>query len=257
MLPKSPSVPADRQWPPHTPRRSPASHTPDRGSRFSLPDYVAAAERHRLAQDLHDTVTQTIFSASLIADSLPDVLARQPEAGYRGLAELRQLTHRALVEIRTLLLDLHAEIQTAASLNDLLGQLTQEMSNQAHIPIQLIVEGSCELPPDVRITLYRVTQEALRNVAKHAQARHVSVRLRCHPDRLVLRIADDGCGCNPRSAPPGHLGMDIMRERVRRIAATSRIVSQPGHGTQVIVRWRAAQPQEEVIQWLSSPPRGS
>lgn len=254
MLTSAPHAPVDHSWPPHTQWRSPAADAHDRDEGFPPRENIAAAERHRLAQDLHDTVTQTIFSASLIADSLPDVLARQPEVGYRGLAELRQLTRRALIEIRTVLLDLHSEVQTTAPLSDLLRQLTQEMSSQTRIPIQLTVEGSCALPPDVRVTLYRVTQEALNNVAKHAHAHHVSVRLRCHAGRLVLRIADDGCGCDPRSAPPGHLGIDIMRERVRRIAATSRIASQPGYGTQVVVRWRAAQPQEEAIQWLSSAP---
>lgn len=229
--------------------RSPASDALDGERGLPLSDHVAISERHRLAQELHDTVTQTIFSASLIADSLPDILARQPEAGYRGLTELRELTHRALAETRALLSDLRSETLTAKPLSDLLGQLTQEMCDRAHIPINLKVEGRCSLwPDDVQITLYRVAQEALNNVAKHAHAHHASVRLRCRAGRLVLRVADDGCGCDPCATPPGHLGIDIMRERAQRIDATFRIASRPGCGTQVVIRWQPTRPHEETVQ---------
>src|SRR6266508_2792729 len=131
---------------------------------------AVAAERSRLARDLHDAVTQTLFSTSLIADVLPRLWERdQPEA-LRRLDELRQSTRGALAEMRALLLELRPATLTEVGLGELLRQLSEAITGQARVQITLTVEGQCRLPPDVQIALYRIAQQALNNVARHANA---------------------------------------------------------------------------------------
>jgi signal transduction histidine kinase len=127
-------------------------------------------ERTRLARDLHDAVTQTLFSASLIAEVLPDIWKMNQAEGWNRLDELRQLTRGALAEMRTLLIELRPAALTQVPLPDLLRQLCESLIGRARLPIQLCVEGSGKLPADLQIGLYRITQEALNNIIKHARA---------------------------------------------------------------------------------------
>jgi signal transduction histidine kinase len=99
------------------------------------------------------------------------------------------------------------------------------------------VEGSCALPPEVKVVLYRIAQEALNNMAKHARASQASVSLRCRPEGVALCVCDDGCGFDPDCIPPNHLGLGIMHERARAVGARLSVESQPGQGTQVRVAW--------------------
>ncbi len=100
------------------------------------------------------------------------------------------------------------------------------------------------MPAAVRVAFYRIAQEALNNVAKHAEAGRVSVSLRCQPFgeqallSATLCICDNGQGFDPAETPPDHLGLDIMRERAEAIGATLSIASQPGQGVQVTATWR-------------------
>ncbi|WP_144440476.1 sensor histidine kinase [Limnochorda pilosa] len=202
---------------------------------------AAAAERSRLARDLHDAVTQTLFSANLIAEVLPRLWERKPEEGWRRLEELRQLTRGALAEMRTLLLELRPAALVEAKLPDLLRHLAEAVTGRARIPVDLRVEGERRLAPDVQVALYRIAQEALNNVAHHAAAGRAEVDLRCSPGGVALRVRDDGRGFDPASVAPQHLGLGIMRERAQAIGARIRIESQAGRGTDVVVEWEEDQ----------------
>jgi two-component system nitrate/nitrite sensor histidine kinase NarX len=111
------------------------------------------------------------------------------------------------------------------------------MTSRTLVPVALTVKGDCDLPAEVQVVLYRIAQEALNNSARHARASQVTVSLTCQPAQVVLYISDDGCGFDPSSISPDHLGVSIMHERARTIGATLKIESQPGHGTQVEVTW--------------------
>ena len=170
---------------------------------------AVAAERSRLARDLHDAVTQTLFSTSLIADVLPRLWERDQKEGRRRLDELRQLTRGALAEMRTLLLELRPATLAEVEVAELLHQLTEAIISRARVPIALMVDGQCRLPPDVQIAVYRITQEALNNMAHHADASQVAVSLHCGADTIVLRISDDGQGfrselCGAGASRAGH-----------------------------------------------------
>ena len=149
--------------------------------RQSEMEEAVSAERSRLARDLHDAVTQTLFSASLIAETLPRSWERDREKGRRLLEELRHVEPGALAEMRTLLLELRPAALVETSLSDLLHQLAEAATGQGGMPVEVTVEGECALPQDVHIALYRITQEALNNVTKHARAGQVAVRLSCTP----------------------------------------------------------------------------
>ena len=134
-------------------------------------------ERSRLARELHDAVTQTLFSASLVAEALPASWEKDPDEGRGLLQELRGLCRGALAEMRSLLLELRPAALMETHIGDLLRQLGEAASGRAGIPIQVQVDKQVKLPPDVQIAFYRITQETLNNVVKHARAHQVNVDL--------------------------------------------------------------------------------
>jgi nitrate/nitrite-specific signal transduction histidine kinase len=198
------------------------------------------AERGRLARELHDAVTQTLFSANLIADVIPRIWKRNPEEGMQNLEELRQLTRGALAEMRTLLMEMRPESLERAELKSLLTQLADAFVGRVRVPVSVDIKGECKLTQEVKLAFYRVAQEALNNIAKHSGARQVEVHLECQPDQLNLLIKDDGLGFDPATITPGHLGIAIMRERANSIGARLKIESQVGQGTSVELDWRSA-----------------
>ena len=113
----------------------------------------------------------------------------------------------------------------------------QAITGREGISVTLTAEEPEGLPADVHVALYRIAQEALNNVVKHAEASQVEVRLVSQPGRVKLLISDDGCGFDPRSVSPEHLGLGIMRERAAAIGAHLEIQSHPGGGTQIVVGW--------------------
>lgn len=206
-----------------------------------LEEAAVAAERSRLARDLHDAVTQTLFSASLIAEVLPRIWERSPEEGRKRLDELRGLTRGALAEMRTLLLELRPAALLESELGDLLRHLAEATIGRSGVTVGLNTEGSRELPADVQIALYRIAQEALNNVVKHAHASAITVSLRMTSDTVAMSITDNGHGFDPASASPDSLGLKIMHERAEAIGAEFRVSSHPGDGTSITVKWHAAE----------------
>lgn len=194
-------------------------------------------ERNRLASTLHDSVTQSLFSANLIAEVLPQLWQRNRQAAQQGLIELRRLTQGALMEMRTLLLELRPAALLNTRLDDLLRQLAQAVIIQTLVHVTCDLAAAPELLPEVHVTFYRVAQEACNNIVKHAQARNITVALHVRPGQLALDIQDDGCGFDTGRVLPGKLGLEIMHERARQIAAHLTIASQPGAGTRVTLIW--------------------
>ncbi len=210
-------------------------------------DEAVAAERTRLARDLHDAVTQTLFSASLIAEVLPDLYNINPDEGRHSTEELRQLTRGALAEMRTLLLELRPAAVTQARLDDLIRQLIEAAAGRARLTVEYHVDGQRPLPDDVKIAVYRIAQEALNNIVKYAKACQVTVDLRQQPMGVRLMVADSGVGFDPAGVGPGHLGQKIMRERAETIGARLSVQSELGEGTVVTVMWLDPECREERL----------
>ncbi len=200
-------------------------------------EQAAVAERTRLARDLHDAVSQTLFSASLISEVLPKVWEKDDKEGKKRLEEVRQLTRGALAEMRTLLLELRPDSLVEAEIGYLLTQLAESITGRSRVPVSVAVQGTCVMPVDAKVAFYRIAQEALNNVVKHTGATQARVRLVCRGPRVSLHIEDNGRGFEPGSVPPNSLGLNIMRERAREIGASLRIKSRPGQGAAVTVSW--------------------
>lgn len=216
---------------------------------------AVAAERHRIARELHDSVTQTIFSASLIAEVLPTIWMRNPDEAQNGLDDLRKLARGALAEMRTLLLELRPVGLGEVRLEDLLKQLAEGVSGRIRAQVNVQVEGEAILPTDAKLAFYRIAQEALNNAAKHSGADQMDIVLKStqvSPTRkrkktsdtqskfshsVAMMIRDNGCGFDPKAVIGEHLGLGIMRERASNAHAILTIKSSPGHGTEISLHW--------------------
>jgi PAS domain S-box-containing protein len=219
---------------------------------------AALQERQRLAQDLHDAVNQSLFSAALIAEVLPRLWNRDPVEAQQSLEDLRRLTRGALAEMRALLAELRPSVLTDSSLGDLLRQLANAFTGRTNIPASVTISGEYGLPAAIQVAYYRICQEALNNIAKHAGAGRVWIDLQ-HASRAAqvsaslahagevdgtvdtpveMRIRDDGHGFDPgRHAVAGHYGLDMMRERAEAVGAHLMVTSSQGHGTEISLRW--------------------
>ena len=198
---------------------------------------AASEERTRLARDLHDAVTQTIYSAALIAEVLPAVWERDTQAGRRNLFKLRQLVRGALGEMRTLLFELRPSALAAADLKTLLEHLGDALTGRTRIQVEERFRWAADPPIEVKIVLYRIAQEAFNNLAKHSEASHAEVELRSNPDQVLLSILDNGIGFDPATVTADKLGLRIMQERAEEIGAQLELLSERGQGTQVTVEW--------------------
>lgn len=211
----------------------------------SAEESAATAERNRLARDLHDAVTQTLFSVSLIADVLPDLYRINPEEAQKRTRELRNLARGALAEMRTLLLELRPSALTSVNLPDLLKQLCDAANGRASVPIKFHYEGERNVPGPQKIALYRITQEAINNIIKYAQASQVRVELIQTQNFVEIAIRDDGIGFNQDEVEPYRMGLRIMQERAAAIEAELRVVSKPGEGTNVTITWCETKDEED------------
>jgi PAS domain S-box-containing protein len=195
-------------------------------------------ERRRLARDLHDSVTQTIYSAALIAEALPAVWEREPDAGRSSLVRLRRLVRGALAELRMLLFELRPEALDAAPLDALLDRLGDALAGQIQVPVTIRAAGDLVLPSAAKLVFFRVTQEAFSNIAKHAGATAVAVDVAADGDGAVsLCVRDDGRGFDPRRVAADGMGLRIMRERLDGVGASLAIDSEPGCGVTLTAIW--------------------
>ena len=212
-------------------------------------------ERKRLARELHDSISQELFAASITADVLPQLWELDPQDGQQALGDIQRLTRSALAEMRTLLVELRPAALARAPLHELLDYLITAASAKSSAAIVARLDPAPRLPEEVQVALYRIAQEALNNTIKHAQARRIELTMEVVPPvpaasglpcgSLRLCVADDGRGFEPAQAARGRLGLESMRERAAMVGATFRLASWPGEGTEVTVVWSHATATEE------------
>jgi signal transduction histidine kinase len=193
-------------------------------------------ERRRLARELHDSVTQSLFSMSLLAQVLPDLWELDQDEARAGLGQIRDLTRSALAEMRALLFELRPAALGERGLTHALREYVAAFERRTGIPVALDVAGDPVLPEAVEQAYFRIAQEALANVARHAQARSVRLSLRGSAP-LRLLIADDGQGFQIEHVGEGRFGLLSMRERAAQIGARLRLRSAAGQGTEVTLEW--------------------
>jgi PAS domain S-box-containing protein len=198
---------------------------------------AALRERQRLARDLHDAVSQTLFSAMILSESLPRVWQRDPERAFPLIEQVHILNKAAAAEMRVLLWELRPEALENTPLEELYAQLTHAIRGrkQMDVSLDLQVQSELSLPLSVHVAFYRIAQEAINNVVKHSQAKHFTLRLISLLDRVELYIIDDGIGFE--NTPGSGIGMGSMRERAEEIKATLTVNSRVDKGTEVVLIW--------------------
>jgi signal transduction histidine kinase len=195
-------------------------------------------ERNRLARELHDSVTQQLFSMVLTAQAARTHFERNPARVAGHLERLQETATAALAEMRALILQLRPPALRDQGLVAALQQHAQVVSRREGLAVALQVTGDERMARGIEQPIYRIVQEALNNVVKHAQARNVTITIEFTVERVQVRIDDDGLGFDPAMTPAGdgrHLGIMSMRERAAEIGGTMQIQSQIGSGTGVIV----------------------
>jgi signal transduction histidine kinase len=203
---------------------------------------AANEERANLARELHDSVTQALFSMGLTARALELLLDRDPAAARQKLVELRELQKDALAEMRTLIFELRPQGLETDGLAQALRNHAAAVQSRTGLSVSVEVEYDERLPLDIEESLYRIAQEALHNVVKHANAQHARISLGRAGRELRLIVEDDGIGFDPGVAPRGHLGLVGMRQRAERIGGDLDISRRPGGGSKVKVRLPLARP---------------
>ena len=205
---------------------------------------AVAAERSRLARDLHDSVTQALFAASMQAEALRCKWRPSSAEAQRGLEDVERLTRGALAEMRTLLLEMRPAALAQTPLHDLLQHLVNATEVRTKIPVKRSIGELPATPPDVTVALYRIAQEALNNVVRHSKASRAWVALACCDGLVTLVVGDDGSGIVAPEPGPEQLGLRIMRERAEAVGAALDVVSASRRGTVVTARWSYAEGRE-------------
>ncbi|MDP2639252.1 MAG: PAS domain S-box protein [Betaproteobacteria bacterium] len=198
---------------------------------------VEETERHAIARELHDRIGQDLSTLALILGSLGAKLPREsPPAVHKPLQDMQGLVKSMVANVRDVMAELRPPVLDDYGLLAALRQLTTEFAQRTGIAAELSgVELQPRLPSLVETAMYRISQEALNNIVKHAQAKNVEISLHAAPDRIVLEIADDGVGFDANATPPDHWGLITMRERAEAVGIAFRLESAPGAGTWVVL----------------------
>jgi signal transduction histidine kinase len=191
-------------------------------------------ERQRLARELHDSVSQALYGIALGARTARLRIDENPTTAAEPIEYVAALAEAGLAEMRALIFELRPEsLETEGLVAAIEKQVASTRArHQIAIEAELMEEPDCRL--DVKEALYRITQEALQNVVKHAAASRATVELARDDGTLRLTVTDDGRGFDPSEEFPGHIGLHSMPERAAKLGGTVVVESGPGRGTRVV-----------------------
>jgi two-component system NarL family sensor kinase len=201
-------------------------------------EYGAVEERNRLAREIHDTLAQGLAGISLqleTADALMEAQA-DPQRVRRTISQALSLARANLEEARRSVLDLRPAPLESRDLTEALDELLRSLPEAGRLRPKLRLEGKPRhLPARLEAGLFRIAQEALTNVIRHAGAKTARVSLAYSASQVQLTVEDDGIGFDPQNIPPGHLGLVGLTERAHMLGGSLRLESSPGGGTRVEV----------------------
>ena len=192
-------------------------------------------ERARLSRDLHDSVKQQVFALAVQVELARSLLDRDGAAAREHLGFADELSYQVQQELTSLIHALRPADLQAKGLTAALRDYVTTWGRQSRIAADLSLPQTCLLPAAVEEALWRVTQEALSNVARHSQASNVRLHLAWTEQHVTLFLSDNGQGFDPRAAEWGGIGLRSIRERVEQLAGTVHIHSERGKGTRIIV----------------------
>jgi signal transduction histidine kinase len=200
-------------------------------------ELAALQERQRLARELHDSVSQALYGISLGAHTAREALESSDQDQERASLEyVIGLADAGLAEMRALIFELRPESLATEGLTAALMKQVAVLRARYHLTVEADLAEDGDLSLEQREALYRIAQEALHNIVKHAHASTVLLRLAYHHQEIILDIRDNGRGFDPRASFPGHLGLSSMQERAERLGGILIMESTPGQGTHIRVR---------------------
>ena len=197
--------------------------------------------RQRIARELHDGIGQVFTALALGLSGVEETMPRDPALARKQIGNLKELSVRAISELRQLVADLRPAQLDDLGLVPALHWLADEWRNRLHMDIRIQVTGHRHrLSPEMETVLFRITQEALTNVAKHANAQHTAVKLAFCDDQVELVIEDNGIGMTPEQMNRRQVryqgwGLAGIHERAALVGGTFDIDSAPGRGTRLTV----------------------
>jgi two-component system, NarL family, sensor histidine kinase LiaS len=195
---------------------------------------ASVEERNRLARELHDAVKQQVFALSLTANSVRQLLKKDTGLATERLAQLETQSRDIHIEMDTIINQLRPASLEDQGLAPALRELIAKWEAQHQIPVSLNVQGERPLPLNVEQALYRISQEALNNITRHAQASQIEIMLEYTPDKVQVSIKDNGCGFDTQvGQQPQSLGLRSMEERIAEIAGKLTLESQINVGTKI------------------------
>jgi signal transduction histidine kinase len=193
-------------------------------------------ERARIARELHDSVSQTLYAITLAATRARKLLGRNESREAQGIIDdVLRLATSGQSELRALLTDIRSEQLTSEGLVDALERLVADVGARHALEIRLTATREPDVPAAIREALVMIAREALHNVVRHSGARRVDMTLELQCGQLVLLINDDGRGFDPATPRPGHFGLQSMRERATAIGGSLGLNSAVGLGAQLRV----------------------
>jgi signal transduction histidine kinase len=200
-------------------------------------------ERQRLARELHDSVTQLIYSQVLYAGAGLKVLSSgDVQLSQQYLSRIHQVARQALKEMRLLVYELRPEDFLEDGLVRALQRRLDSVERRSDLNAQLIVEGQIDLSEAAEIALYYIAMEALNNILKHSAATEVTITIRPTKSRVTVEIVDNGCGFDlDRAQMSGGLGLATMHERAEALGGDLRVETKPGSGTRILASIEVAQ----------------
>ena len=195
-------------------------------------------ERQHLARELHDSVTQTLYSVTLYADAARMAFSAQKwEALERNLQEVRKMAREAMYDMRLLVFELHPFMLEEEGLASALRARLAAVEGRAGLKTEVLVTGERRLPIEIEEEIYHIAQENLNNVIKHARASEARIHITYSDDRVNLEMIDDGIGFDTQLANAnGGMGLPGIHERVKKLGGNLEIESTPGEGTRLSVR---------------------
>jgi signal transduction histidine kinase len=191
-------------------------------------------ERNRLARDLHDTVKQQTYAARMQLSAAKNLLTTNPAAAAEHLEAALQLNRETQQELKLIIEELRPPALEGRGLAQALSETAARWQEHTGIKVQTTISGERTLPLDVEQALYRVVQESLSNVARHAEADTVQIALTMTPEQVTLSLADNGRGFEPAAVTPNSLGLAGMKQRLAEVGGTLTIESILSVGTKVI-----------------------
>jgi signal transduction histidine kinase len=232
LVPFIVSVLAERERQQHT--QLEAAHERLRRHAATVEQLAVSRERNRLARELHDTLAHSLSALTVQLEALRALLVNDPAAAIPVVDDLSALARRGLDESRQAIQALRTGPVETLGLDGALRDLLQSFQARTGVQTDLTVAGEeADLTEEEAKTLYRIAEEALSNVERHASARHVRVRLARGVDRIDLVVQDDGVGFDPTIVDLEHYGLTGMQERAGMLGATLDVISHPGSGTEV------------------------